>query len=64
MMTINQHYLASGERPKVKWARQVDMDKVDKDDMCPDGRYRTCLSPCARARGGFTPAALPIGLSR
>eukprot|EP00903_Cladosiphon_okamuranus_P021144 g19422.t2 len=37
MMTTNQHYLASGEHPKVKWARQVDMDKVDKDDMCPDG---------------------------
>lgn len=38
MMTTNQHYLASGERPKVKWARQVDMDEVDKDDMCADGR--------------------------
>eukprot|EP00752_Nemacystus_decipiens_P012584 g11144.t1 len=37
MMTTNQHYLASGERPKVKWARQVDMDKIDKDDMPVDG---------------------------
>lgn len=38
-MTTNQHYLVSGERPTVKWARQVDMDVVDRDDMCSDGRY-------------------------
>ena len=38
-MATNQDYLASGERLKVKWARQVDMDEVDKDDMCADGRY-------------------------
>lgn len=59
-MTTNQHYLESGERPKVKWARQVDMGMVDKDDMCADGRYGgPKFSPCTR-RGALVAAAFLI----
>lgn len=59
-MTTNQHYLESGERPKVKWARQVDMGMVDKDDMCADGRYGgPKFSPCTH-RGALFAAAFLI----